>query len=204
MTSAYQQVKKRVKNTAISGLAIVALTCSSCATVVNGLSQDIPISSHPPGAVVSVDGEQYGRTPLRVNLKRNKSHSVSASLEGYRTEHARIKPSLSGWVFGNVLLGGLIGFGVDLISGGAFKLNPEQVNIPLAEDSRYTSSRRVETNYAPQKPKVEEVSREVSGAGNVVIRERLRFLKELKEKGDITEDQYNKRRVELIDGFFTR
>jgi hypothetical protein len=35
--------------------------------------------------------------------------------------------SVSGWVWGNVAFGGLIGLAVDAASGGIYKLTPEQI-----------------------------------------------------------------------------
>ena len=50
---------------------------------------------------------------------------------------------LSGWVFGNVIFGGVIGLAVDAISGGLYMLTPDQIqaemrsnNIAYSENSK--------------------------------------------------------------------
>ncbi len=38
---------------------------------------------------------------------------------------------MSGWVWGNIFFGGLIGLAVDAITGGLYNLSPEQINAEL-------------------------------------------------------------------------
>lgn len=44
-----------------------------------------------------------------------------------------IQRSTSGWVWGNILFGGLIGLVVDASTGGMYKLTPEQITAELEE-----------------------------------------------------------------------
>ena len=53
-------------------------------------------------------------------------------MDGYLPFDATITRSTSGWVWGNIVFGGLIGLAVDAISGGLYKLKPEQVEAELA------------------------------------------------------------------------
>ena len=41
--------------------------------------------------------------------------------------------SVSGWVWGNILAGGLIGLAVDAITGGLYNLSPEQVQATMTK-----------------------------------------------------------------------
>ena len=43
-----------------------------------------------------------------------------------------LRRSTSGWVWGNLVFGGLPGLAVDAITGGLYKLEPTQVNASLA------------------------------------------------------------------------
>jgi hypothetical protein len=52
---------------------------------------------------------------------------LKAELPGYAPYEMAFTKSVSGWVWGKVLFGGLIGLGVDAISGGLYYLTPEQV-----------------------------------------------------------------------------
>ncbi|MFH1337185.1 MAG: PEGA domain-containing protein, partial [Candidatus Zixiibacteriota bacterium] len=55
-------------------------------------------------------------------------------MSGYQPFEATITRSVSGWVWGNVLFGGLIGLAVDAISGGLYKLTPDQVAGTLTKE----------------------------------------------------------------------
>jgi uncharacterized protein YceK len=122
------------------GFAFILMTCgamtgfaiSGCATIIHGTRQDVGISSSPSGADVWVDNSQMGQTPVITHLSRKDSHIVKLVLPGYQPYETTITRSVSGWVWGNIAFGGLIGLGVDAISGGIYKLSPEQVSGALA------------------------------------------------------------------------
>ncbi len=119
---------------------VVILTMSlavlvwSCATIMHGTSQKIGISSSPSGAKVIIDNTDFGTTPTFAKLKRGDEHIVKISLEGYQTAELTITKSVSGWVWGNIVFGGLIGLAVDAISGGLYDLSPEQLNVELKKN----------------------------------------------------------------------
>ena len=114
---------------AIAGIAIVF--SQGCASVINGNSQKIGISSEPTGAMVCVDQQQRGPTPIFVDLARKDTHIVRVEMQGYKPHETTLTRHASGWVWGNLALGGLIGFGVDAASGGIYRLEPEQVHAQL-------------------------------------------------------------------------
>lgn len=97
----------------------------------HGTRQDIGISSNPSGAIVMVDGSQFGKTPVIANLQRGKSHVITIHKDGYEDASLTTSADVSGWVWGNILFGGLIGLAVDAIGGGLYTLNPATVNANL-------------------------------------------------------------------------
>lgn len=64
-------------------------------------------------------------------LSRSDNHIVRIQMDGYQPFDATITRSVSGWVWGNLVFGGLIGLAVDAISGGLYKLTPEQVSAQM-------------------------------------------------------------------------
>jgi len=98
----------------------------------NGSTQNIGFSSAPTGATISVDNQAFGVTPAIVDLSRKNNHIVKIELENYQPFEATITRGVSGWVWGNIVFGGLIGLAVDAISGGLYKLSPEQIEAQLA------------------------------------------------------------------------
>ena len=53
---------------------------SSCAVLMHGPNQMIPVASAPQGAEVYVDGEHMGITPMQVDLSRASVHTITLKL----------------------------------------------------------------------------------------------------------------------------
>lgn len=117
----------------------VALATISCASIIHGTSQRVGISSAPTGARVSVDNKPLGNTPLFADLKRGEEHIVTIEMPGYEKSQLTLTKSVSGWVWGNIVFGGLIGLAVDAISGGLYTLSPEQLNTQLSKNGTNVS-----------------------------------------------------------------
>ena len=123
---------------------LVALTMTAgCATIVNHPTQAIGFSSRPAGASVTVDGIVQGQTPLVKKLSRKNNHLVSFELEGYEPFKASLVPEVSGWVWGNIVLGGLIGLAIDAGTGSMYKLTPDQVAAELQKKNQFFELRQV-------------------------------------------------------------
>lgn len=115
---------------------VLTFLLTGCATIMHGTNQDIGISSNPTGAEVTVDGTLRGATPLVTEMKRGNNHIVKLQLPGYAPYEATFTKSVSGWVVGNLLFGGLIGLAVDAITGGLYNLSPEQLAAQLGPGTR--------------------------------------------------------------------
>lgn len=124
----YMNTISRTK-TLLLFLSLTVLT--SCATIMHGTHQSVGIASNPSNATVWVDQMHVGHTPLFVELSRKDNHVVKIELEGYQPYEATFSRQLSGWVFGNIVFGGIIGLAVDAISGGLYMLTPDQVQAEL-------------------------------------------------------------------------
>jgi hypothetical protein len=107
----------------------------ACATIMQGSSQELSVSSTPTGARVLVDGTEAGKTPYVARLKRKDKHVVRIEMDGYRPFELPLARATSGWVWGNIVFGGLPGLAIDAITGGMYKLKPEQVQATLQEST---------------------------------------------------------------------
>ncbi|HET7565088.1 MAG TPA: PEGA domain-containing protein [Gemmatimonadaceae bacterium] len=116
-------------------LVLAVLATSGCGTIIHGSSQSIGLSSTPTDARVWVDKQELGKTPMIATLSRKDNHVIRMELAGYQPFEATITRSVSGWVVGNLVFGGLVGLAVDAISGGLYKLTPDQVAGQLAKQS---------------------------------------------------------------------
>ena len=108
-------------------MGLLTLT-AGCGIIIHGTSEDIGFQSTPTGATVSVDSKPLGKTPVITKLSRKDDHVVHFELPGYQAADATITRGVSGWVWGNIVFGGLVGLAVDAISGGLYKLSPQQVS----------------------------------------------------------------------------
>lgn len=120
----------------------IILVCSAffingCAAIAGGgTSQPIDIDSAPSGAhfiVKSSSGIQMaeGTTPQTVRLPRKNEYQVDFSMDGYKTQSVSLIKSTNGWVWGNLVIGGIVGFVIDFATGAAYKLEPAIVKISL-------------------------------------------------------------------------
>lgn len=116
-----------------SALSLLLLGSIGCASIMHGTTQDIGISSSPTNARVSVDNTPLGNTPVVAKLSRGDNHMVRIELDGYAPFEATLTKKVSGWVWGNIVFGGLIGLAVDAISGGLYNLTPEQIAGQMAK-----------------------------------------------------------------------
>jgi hypothetical protein len=91
----------------------------------------IPVTSTPEGALVFFNGIELGVTPLVVNVHRDQNCVLEFKLSGYQTVTITKNKVVAGWVFGNVILGGLFGLAVDLITHNQGKYSEDHLNVVL-------------------------------------------------------------------------
>ncbi|CAE6715328.1 PEGA domain-containing protein [Nitrospira defluvii] len=116
----------------MAALTVVAMMTSGCATIVHlGSNEELSVSSEPPGATVVIDGTERGVTPLATKVERKKDHAVVLTKEGFEENQSRVESHISWWIAGNVILGGLVGILVDVMSGGGYTIEPDKVAVTL-------------------------------------------------------------------------
>lgn len=113
----------------------MTLALGGCGSIVHGTTQQVSLSSSPMGASITVNGRPLGTTPAAVDLQRKDSHVIRIELDGYQPYEVALTRSVSGWVWGNIVFGGLLGLAIDARTGGLYKLSPEQVMASLAREA---------------------------------------------------------------------
>jgi hypothetical protein len=78
------------------------------------------------------------KTPCTVSLDPKKSYfqgqayTLRLEMPGYRATEVELTPKLSGWYFGNILIGGLIGMlAVDPATGSMWNITPDKIEQSL-------------------------------------------------------------------------
>jgi hypothetical protein len=118
--------------------AAIALPCIGCASVTRGTTENISIVSTPAGATADISGLENPTacvTPCVVQAKRNADITVTVNKVGYRPQTIPLTKEVPGsgaaGFAGNLLLGGLVGMGVDAATGAAQDHKPNPVIVTL-------------------------------------------------------------------------
>ena len=116
----------------------IVMPCLGCASATRGTTESISIASTPPGATADVSGLDNPTacvTPCVVQIKRNADVIVSINKEGYEPQVVPLTKEVAGagaaGFAGNVLVGGLVGMGVDAATGAALDHKPNPVIVTL-------------------------------------------------------------------------
>jgi len=128
-------MKSFLRPAAAAGLVLLAGMGSGCATITRGRSEAWTVDSIPSGATVSLSNGERCETPCTLKLRRKYPFSVEVCKAGFHTVNTSVQSQVSGagaaGMAGNVLVGGLIGAGVDAGTGATKDLRPNPLSIHL-------------------------------------------------------------------------
>lgn len=126
------------------GIVCVSLVFSGCASMINGTTQMIPVTSKPSEVKVTENGATLGETPFAYEFPRKTSHTLVFNKEGYQDEQKVIEKKISGVYFVNFawgLIGAVVGAIVDFSNGAGYKLTPKTIHAdlePIGEQKQFT------------------------------------------------------------------
>ena len=119
----------------ISAVLFCALLLSGCATITRGTTDQLQIVSDPSGAAVRTSLNQACVTPCTIQVSRSDQFAVVFSKPGYEDQTINVVTKLAGTgvagFAGNLLLGGIIGMGVDAATGATLEHVPSPVSAML-------------------------------------------------------------------------
>lgn len=131
-----------MKRTIAASMVLIALT--GCATVFNGTTQSVTIKSTPEAASITITNRagqnvHTGNTPSTVTLNRGAGYfkpevyTIHVQKDGYETQKILVSGQLSGWYFGNIILGGIVAgmLIIDPLTGAMFTLAPDVLETSL-------------------------------------------------------------------------
>lgn len=120
----------------VMGVGLIAAIAASagCASIVGDSKYPVLVSSAPLGAAFEITNKagrivQSGSTPATIVLKsgrgyfKGETYTLRFKKGGYPEQVTVLNSRLSGWYWGNIVFGGLIGMLiVDPLTGAMFKL----------------------------------------------------------------------------------
>lgn len=113
-----------------------ALSLAGCATITRGSNDTLVVNSTPTGAQVKMsDGQTCNNTPCTFKVPRKSELNVLVTKDGCKHQQVRVSNKVAGGgsaaMAGNVLVGGIIGAGVDASTGAMLDLVPNPVEVTL-------------------------------------------------------------------------
>jgi hypothetical protein len=116
-------------------LVLLALTTAGCATVTRGTTDQMTVTSTPTGAHVTTSLAQSCLSPCTFNVSRKDEFIVTVAADGYKSQEIPVKTQLAGngaaGFAGNLLLGGVVGMGVDVATGSTLEHVPNPIHVDL-------------------------------------------------------------------------
>jgi len=128
---------------ALMSLVLGGIALSGCATIVHNGPRSVTVASTPVGAHVSIYDRdnrmvETNTTPFIAQLPsgagyfKGQNYRLVFDLAGYQQTVVLLDSKVSGWYFGNLLFGGVIGMLiVDPLTGAMYNLTPDQIQQPL-------------------------------------------------------------------------
>ena len=105
------------------------IALSGCATITQGTKEVLEVQSTPAGASVTLStGQSCASTPCVIEVSKQTGFTATFEKAGCETKTmsvlSRMSKSGGAAVAGNVIVGGIIGLGVDAATGAAKELVP--------------------------------------------------------------------------------
>ena len=134
-------------------IALGLLLASGCATVTRGTSEVLVIETTPANAAVRLDqnGELINcESPCSVKVKRRGNLFIRIEKDGYELFETNVTSSIDGGgaagMAGNVVLGGIIGAGVDAGTGAMHSHKPNPLTVALTPLADASTGRKTATD----------------------------------------------------------
>ncbi len=131
-------MKRTAVRSTTAAVLLLSMSLSGCATIFTGTRQNVQFQTNPSGATVLIDGLEQGRTPLTLPLRKPgfSGTTVTFRMQGYEDRTIVLDTSFNLATLGNVLLLpiwalGLVGFGVDAVTGAMFNYERTSYNVDL-------------------------------------------------------------------------
>lgn len=113
--------------TKLLALALALFPLGACSTIVSGSNQSVSVTTPQVQAanckLQNSKGEWYvSSTPGTTMVHSGMGDmSVLCEKDGYEKGSATYASSVKGWIFGNILFGGLVGTVIDMATGSGFE-----------------------------------------------------------------------------------
>lgn len=128
-------ISNQTKIITVAGLTGIAFALSGCASIVKGTTQSIaittPMTTGADCALSNAQGNWTLTSPGSAIVARSKTDvRIRCTKTGFQDAQATAPSGFEAWTLGNILIGGLIGLGIDWGTGAIHKY-PDAVQVPM-------------------------------------------------------------------------
>jgi hypothetical protein len=124
-----------------------------CATLFQAGPDKIPVNSMPVGAKIYLDDQLVGVSPTTLHVPRKSECVIRIELAGYEPIIIDRDKNLNGWFLGNILIGGVVGIAIDLITHNQGGYSEEPIMVELKVK---TASGETKTKVVMMKPIIDQ------------------------------------------------
>ena len=140
----------------VAAIAALGVALSGCASIVEGTTQSIAVTSPPTDGAKCVlkssEGTYYVTTPGNATVHKTKNDlDVNCTKTGFKDAHTTIPSHFNGATAGNILAGGVIGLGIDAATGANYNYPTEFAVTMVPDDPTPTAA---EPSAAPTTPAI--------------------------------------------------
>jgi uncharacterized protein YceK len=120
----------------ISAVVTSFIALTGCASIVNGTNQSVSVhTGNVGGATCSLQNSKgtwyVNNTPGSVVVNRSYSDlRINCEKKGFRPSYKQVASHTKAMAFGNLVFGGVVGAGVDVVDGAAYDY-PTDVFVPM-------------------------------------------------------------------------
>lgn len=190
-----------------------------CATITGSRNQPVSVQAVHNGSslegvgcsLTNDKGTWFVKTPGSTTIQKSGQDLVVAcSKEGVPAGSTTVASSANGGVWGNILLGGFIGYAVDASTGAAFDY-PTSMTVQMGQVLKLEPPKPNPDGSMPdasnQSQTIQTAQASSSSSGLVFDQsaqsptaQKLRELKTLKDEGVITQKEYDAKKAAVLKG----
>jgi hypothetical protein len=120
-----------------AGFSFLAFLGSGCATIMSGTKHTINVQAEPEDSKIFINGALH-KSPCSQDVERGinaaSKNKIVVEKDNYKPCEMNLSGSVHPWIFGNIILGGLIGIAIDLGTGAATSVKQEDIKMVIYED----------------------------------------------------------------------
>ncbi|MDP2355186.1 MAG: translation initiation factor 2 [Beijerinckiaceae bacterium] len=126
-------------------ISVAGLALAGCATVTRGTTSQVQIVSEPTGVTARTSLGYQCSTPCTLQVSRKDEFAVTFTMPGYEEQTVAVRTQLAGsgaaGFAGNLLLGGVVGMGVDAATGSTLEHVPNPVSVVMTPAAKPPGAR---------------------------------------------------------------